>query len=86
MSGKILTISKPKGKKGKTLRSPRPTMHHKTKEERNATMDEIEAFFKEHNIRENIRESPPPETPKNKKKGAKKGRRCWGMKTRKLRK
>ncbi len=86
MSGKTITISKPKGKKGKTLRSPRPTTHRRTQEERNAIMNEVEAFFKEHNIRENIRESPPPETPKNKKKGAKKGRKSWGMKTRKLRK
>ncbi len=82
MSGKAIAISKPKEKgrkKGKTLRSPRPTTHRQTKEEREATMAEIEKFFEEHNIRENIRESPS----KNKKKGSKKGRRNWT--TRKVR-
>ena len=82
MSGKALTIAKPKGKKGKTLRSPRPSTHRRTKEEKDSIMDEVEAFFKEHNIRENIREDPP--TPKNKSKG-KKGRKAWTMKTRKVR-
>ena len=88
MSGKTLAISKPeRKKKGKTLRSPRPSTQRQTKEERYATMEEIEKFFEEHNIRENIREEEPKNKNKGKEgkeRGKKKGRRNWGMKTRKV--
>lgn len=74
MSGKTLTIAKPnRKKKGKTLRSPRPTTHRQTKAEREATMEEIERFFEEHGIREKMRDSPPPSPQVSKNKGSTKG-------------
>lgn len=84
MSGKALTILNPRQKKkGKTLRSPRPSTQRQTKEERYATMEEIEKFFEAYNIRENIREDEPKNKGQEKGKG-KKQRRNWGMKTRKV--
>ena len=75
MSGKALTIAKPKReKKGKTLRSPRPTTHRQTKEQRQAAMEEIEKFFAEHGIQEKMRNSPPPSPPTPKNKGLTRGK------------